>query len=176
MIIAHRDLKLGNILLTSEGDREVLKLTDFGLSRQVNTKQSGHIRYAKPAGTMSYMAPELVNCYVMYNSGQKKDIIAFDCFGVDLWALGVCLYMLLAKVHPFDSPPSDKAERIEFAKQMLTKQLAEEWQLPETVKTEISWSCLQLLTGLMEGNVQLRLNIYQVKAHPWLTKADDSIF
>lgn len=154
----------------------MLKVTDFGLSRQVNTQQSGLIRYAKPAGTMSYMAPELVKCYVMYNTGQKKDIIPFDCFGVDLWALGVCLYMLLCKVHPFDSPPSEKAERIEFAKQMLTKQLAEDWQLPETVKRDISWPCLQVLTGLMECNVEQRLNIYQVKANSWLATTDDTLF
>lgn len=166
--IAHRDLKLGNILLATEHGREVLKLTDFGLSRLVHSMQSGLTRLAKPAGTMSYMSPELVACYVQYNTGQKNRIRPYDCFGVDMWALGVSLFMLMCKVHPFDSPPSDKAERIEFAKQMLVKQRAKEWTVPETVDQSMSEPCRDMLHGLMQAKYRMRLNIYQVLEHAWM--------
>lgn len=54
------------------------------------------------------MAPELIECYILYKSGQKTSIRPYNCFGVDLWALGVCLYMMLCKVNPFlDSPQED---------------------------------------------------------------------
>ena len=167
--IAHRDLKLGNILLATENGREVLKVTDFGLSRLVHSTKSGLTRLAKPAGTMSYMAPELIACYVQYNTGQKDNIRPYDCFGVDMWALGVCLYMMQCKVHPFDSPPQDKAERVEFAKQMLLKQRSKEWAIPDEIRQGTSKPCLDMLHGLMQAKYRMRLNIYQVLAHPWLT-------
>lgn len=167
--IAHRDLKLGNILLTNENGREVLKLTDFGLSRLVHSQQTGLTKLIKPAGTMSYMAPELVSCYVLYNTGQKNRIRPYDCFGVDMWALGVSLFMLLCKEHPFDSPPAEKAERVEFAKLMLARQRAKDWILPEETRLKLSSACLNMLHGLMEAKYRLRLNIYQVLGHPWLS-------
>lgn len=166
-------MKLGNILLAWEDDREVLKVTDFGLSRQVHTEQSGLLLFSKPAGTMSYMAPELVDAYVLYNSGQRKAIVPYDCFAVDIWALGVCLYMLLAKVHPYGSPPAEKAERVAYAKVMHARQLAEQWEpLPEAVKAAISWPAVGLLQGLMEVKPELRITIYQVMKHTWLQQQE----
>lgn len=100
-LLAHRDLTLANVLLSSRGDREVVKLSDFGLSRKVYSKESGLILLNRPAGTFSYMAPELIECYLLYKTGHKKDIRPYNCFQVDIWALGVCLYMMLCKVNPF---------------------------------------------------------------------------
>ena len=197
--IAHRDLKLGNILLIkkkglinnkdknkneykekdnnnfksrqqpiNDFDDEVIKLTDFGLSRLIYSQTSGLVRFTKPAGTLSYMSPELVRCYVKYHSGDRESIRPYNCFPVDIWALGVCLFLMLCKVQPFDSPPRDKMQRLEFARQMLVKQCAHQWAIPEPVRQILSEPAVDMVNHLMEQKHHLRYNIYQVVRHNWL--------
>ncbi len=80
--IVHRDLKPGNIF-SSEG---VVKVGDYGLSKFIScSRRSGH---TESVGTVHYMAPEVAN------GRYGKEI--------DIYALGVILYELLAGRVPFD--------------------------------------------------------------------------
>jgi serine/threonine protein kinase len=83
--IAHRDLKPENILMTSTEDDAQPKLVDFGLSKIIGPTQTCN----DPFGTLSYVAPEVLQ-QKPYN---KK---------VDLWSLGVIIYLLLSGTLPFD--------------------------------------------------------------------------
>ncbi|XP_074869956.1 ribosomal protein S6 kinase-related protein isoform X2 [Carettochelys insculpta] len=74
--IVHRDVKMENILLDERGH---LKLTDFGLSRQLGRGQ----RARTICGTLQYMAPEVL-------SGGPYSHAA------DWWSLGVLLFTLAA--------------------------------------------------------------------------------
>ena len=78
--VAHRDLKLENILVTPDG---TLKLIDFGFSVCSDKK----LRIF--CGTPSYMAPEI--------------ILRKDYFGppTDIWSLGVLLYAMMCGKFPF---------------------------------------------------------------------------
>ncbi len=83
--VVHRDLKPGNILMQTDGR---IVLTDFGLA-----KISGGEDLTVTGGVMGtpqYMAPEQVR-------GKG--------FGtpVDVWALGVLLYVATCGRHPFDA-------------------------------------------------------------------------
>ncbi len=82
--IIHRDLKPGNILLTANGQP---KVADFGLARDIGSKHLTRTGYI--AGTPCYMSPEQL-------SGQRNLTPT-----VDVWAIGVMLYELLAGTVPF---------------------------------------------------------------------------
>jgi serine/threonine protein kinase len=95
--VIHRDVKPGNILLTSRTSQVVTDkplpadfepvLTDFGLVRFLNASRQttvGHI-----AGTPAYMSPEQAR-------GDQTD------GRTDIYSLGIVLYEILAGHLPFD--------------------------------------------------------------------------
>lgn len=91
--VIHRDLKLGNILVDSQGVPRVL---DFGLARTIATVDTTQTQMTQDfAGTPAYAAPEQL-------SAEHESI---DARG-DVYSLGVVLYRLLtgATPYPCDGP------------------------------------------------------------------------
>lgn len=62
--ICHRDLKPENFMFSSKGDKAILKLIDFGLSRSFyafqSTGEKALLRMKTKAGTAFFMAPEVI--------------------------------------------------------------------------------------------------------------------
>jgi serine/threonine protein kinase len=81
--IVHRDLKPDNILVTPAG---YPKIADFGLAKQIHSDSVGN---ATLAGTPHFMAPEL------FEGGEGTP-------ASDVFALGVCYYLMLTACHPFE--------------------------------------------------------------------------
>lgn len=85
--VVHRDVSPQNILVTKDG---VVRIVDFGVAKAANdgeqTTQSGFTK-----GKVGYVAPEQVN-------GAAVDA------RTDVFALGVVLYELATRVHPFRGP------------------------------------------------------------------------
>lgn len=80
--IAHRDIKLDNIMLGPSGE---VKLIDFGFGVKVKKDQKFDIY----CGTPSYMAPEILSKAPYYPLNS------------DVWAFGICLYRSLVGRFPF---------------------------------------------------------------------------
>mmetsp|Transcript_6636 Transcript_6636/g.17859 ORF Transcript_6636/g.17859 Transcript_6636/m.17859 type:complete len:307 (-) Transcript_6636:112-1032(-) len=84
--MAHRDLKLENVVLAQKGDASTLHLIDFGFSISASR---GELYSADYSGTLSYQPPEQIHK------------LPFSPLKGDMWSLGVLLYTLLFKRLPF---------------------------------------------------------------------------
>lgn len=90
--IYHRDIKLGNVLVT---DDQIAKLIDFGFSVKGNgTKLTTY------CGTPCYMSPEIL---------MKKP---YNAVFADIWAMGVLLYRMVTGVQPFKGKGNDLRKEI----------------------------------------------------------------
>ena len=92
--VVHRDLKPSNLFLCLEGDRPVLKVLDFGISKILSETDARVTSTQVTVGTPLYMSPEQIR------SARVVDDRA------DIWALGVILYELLAGTTPFTGSPT----------------------------------------------------------------------
>lgn len=86
--VIHRDLKPENLLLTHKAPDSQVKIIDFGLAKVMEENVARSF-----LGTRGYLAPEMLQ----RNSYDKA---------VDIWALGVIVFVLLCGCLPFDDDSS----------------------------------------------------------------------
>jgi len=89
--IIHRDLKPDNIMLTEASDKGNVKIMDFGLSKILGKKEKSTDGF----GTLTFVSPE-----VLVRKPYNKE--------VDIWSLGVILYLMLSGELPFDDPDDNE--------------------------------------------------------------------
>uniref|UniRef100_A0A8C1UXE6 non-specific serine/threonine protein kinase n=1 Tax=Cyprinus carpio TaxID=7962 RepID=A0A8C1UXE6_CYPCA len=146
----HRDLKAGNILLTSDGD---VKLADFGVSAK-NTKTLQ--RRDSFIGTPYWMAPEVVMCET------SKDR-PYD-YKADIWSLGVTL-IELAQIEPPNHEMNPMRVLLKIAKSE-----------PPTLAIPSRWSpeFSDFLRKALDKNVDNRWNALQLLQHPFVSNVMDN--
>jgi len=147
--ITHRDLKPENLLLSSKEHHATVKIADFGFA----TKVTNDTELLQLVGTPPYFAPEL---------SRLRDEAVMEGYGrpVDIWAMGVILYILLSGIHPFQIADEDlMLDNIQSAKW--------DWVGPNWPK--ISGDAKDLVRTMLAKNASQRLTITQCLTHKWLT-------
>ncbi|PKI83654.1 hypothetical protein MVES1_002762 [Malassezia vespertilionis] len=135
--IVHRDLKLENILLDAAHH---IKISDFGFTREY---ERGEIMLTR-CGTTAYAAPEML-AGLRYHGAE-----------IDIWSLGVILFVLLCGYLPFD----DDNEA-----QMRWKIIHEPVEIPPGLSAEAH----DLLTQLLQKDPTRRCSIRAILSHSWYT-------
>ncbi|KAJ8419684.1 hypothetical protein Cgig2_020242 [Carnegiea gigantea] len=141
MGVIHRDLKPENFLLLNKDENSPLKATDFGLSVFYKPGE----QFKDIVGSAYYIAPEVLK----RNYGPE----------VDIWSIGVMLYIFLSGVPPFWAETEHGIfnailrGHIDFS--------CDPWP-------SISPQAKDLVRKMLNIDPKQRLTAYQVLNHPWI--------
>ncbi len=102
-------------------------------------------------GKWNYMSPEILE-----NRGP------FDGYTVDLWAVGVILFIMLTGFPPWEQACQRRDERFKYISNGYLQPLLKQWGLP------LSGDAVDLLQRMLFLNPQDRLSLCQIRAHPWM--------
>ena len=160
--VSHRDLKLENLLLMSpaEGDgldgyNDMIKITDFGLSKDSLTSNCKTL-----CGTLSYMAPEVASA---------DGAMHYEGPGVDIWSLGVILYVMVCCSYPFghdgDSPGADAPIKV------FQRIKVGQFKNPAEFAQRCSKDLQSLIRGMLAVDPASRFGFAEIHAHPWMQPA-----
>jgi calcium-dependent protein kinase len=124
-----------------------LKLIDFGFSHVTSDEDQ---QMNRPCGTLQYASPELLQ----RRYTQK----------VDMWSLGVILYMLLSGTAPFRTT---KRKNDAIIKDICTAPVRTEGNLWENVSDDAK----DLIHRLLNRTVTARPKAREVLDHPWMARS-----
>jgi serine/threonine protein kinase len=172
--IAHGDLKLNNVLISTTKDgQKIVKVSDFGTSRVCYRPERGVDMQKKAVGTVPYMSPQLILCYIKVNMKRPefvtRKVKKTNPFRGDIWALGVCLYLLITGSFPFPVPPNKDRKNPSLYVGVVDKQLNSKWKSPKRKSKE----CFHIIEDLLEPNKLRRIDIHEVIRHQWLKDLTD---
>ncbi|KAM5246741.1 serine/threonine-protein kinase SIK3 isoform 5-T5 [Ctenodactylus gundi] len=138
--IVHRDLKAENLLLDANLN---IKIADFGFS---NLFTPGQLLKTW-CGSPPYAAPELF---------EGKE---YDGPKVDIWSLGVVLYVLVCGALPFDGSTLQN---------LRARVLSGKFRIPFFMSTE----CEHLIRHMLVLDPNKRLSMEQICRHKWMKLGD----
>ncbi|XP_073687635.1 SNF related kinase b [Garra rufa] len=141
--VVHRDLKPENVVFFRQ--QGTVKLTDFGFS---NHFQPGTMLMTS-CGSLAYSAPEIL-------LGEE-----YDAPAVDIWSLGVILYMLVC-----GHPPFQEANDSETLIMIMDCRY--------TVPNHVSPECKDLISRMLQRDPAKRASLTEIEDHPWLQGVDPS--
>jgi len=144
--VMHRDLKPENLMMVSSAHSAAVKLIDFGACAAL---PAGRALPCDLQGTLPYCAPEML-AGVPY------------AFGVDMWSLGVVLYVMLSGTDCFMSTTRER---------MLSEVTAWQGIFPNKYFGNVSPLAKEFLSELMERDPVRRLSANAALQHPWVTES-----
>ncbi|TVY81077.1 putative serine/threonine-protein kinase fhkC, partial [Lachnellula suecica] len=148
--IVHRDIKPENILLTDKNLH--VKLADFGLAKIIGEESFT----TTLCGTPSYVAPEILE-----ESRHRRYTRA-----VDVWSLGVVLYICLCGFPPFSDELYSNTNPYTLTQQIK----AGRFDYPSPYWDSVGDPALDLIDRMLTVDVDKRYSIDDCLNHPWTTQ------
>ncbi|KAF9118848.1 hypothetical protein BGW39_000827 [Mortierella sp. 14UC] len=145
--VVHRDLKPENILVMDK-EAMIVKVSDFGLAKMIGDLEFNNT----VCGTPSYVAPEVIK-HAQYGKG------------VDMWSLGVVLYICLCGFPPFSDDLAPPNLRAQVVNSMYT--------FPSPYWDDVSDEAVDLIQALLAQNTDERYTVDEALEHVWMTMEDD---
>lgn len=154
--IVHRDIKPENILVIDQTLN--IKLADFGLAKIIGEESFT----TTLCGTPSYVAPEILV------PGDRRRYTK----AVDVWSLGVVLYICLCGFPPF----SDELYHKTRYPYTLSDQIKQgKFDFPQPYWDSVSDDALYLIDRMIEVDMDKRITIDECLEHPWTTQRTVSV-
>ncbi|DBA87363.1 TPA: hypothetical protein ACH3X1_004410 [Trebouxia sp. C0004] len=158
----HRDLKAENCVVDSSTQR--VKVIDFGLSKHLESAMTLGI------GTPDYMAPELlleghldVKSNRQAQSGQSRQP-RYNPRAVDVWALGVMLYLLVTGMYPFEDSSRPGNVTATLRNIMHGKM--------QSIPAFVSPACAEVIKKALSRHPKMRITLDELASNAWVrTKA-----
>jgi len=144
MDTVHRDIKPENLLLVNAEDDTQVKLADFGFAKRLHGQKTD-----TACGTPGYIGPEILR-------GEQYGI------EVDIFSLGVVLYILLSGRPPFYD--SNDRKRIKKNREVLYSFNKKYWR-------RVSDNAKDLIAKMLEKNPAKRITARKALQHPWMTES-----
>ena len=145
--IIHMDIKQQNVLVD---DFLNIKLTDFSVS--INYKSAKQYINLPMVGTCYYMSPEVL---------AKKQILVSEASKIDIYSLGVLLYLLAFYDYPYALNDVSSKDYTQIAKNIETKTL----EFPKD--TGHSKILINFLKKCLNKDINQRYNIYDAMNDPF---------
>ncbi|KAG5952453.1 hypothetical protein E4U53_000839 [Claviceps sorghi] len=164
--ITHRDVKPDNILIQSL-DPLVVKLTDFGLSKMIDSAETFLRTFC---GTLLYCAPEVYTEYAEYDDhghrirGKKMRRRPGQRYGhaVDIWSLGGVLFYALTA-----SPPYPVKSGISYS-ELLHKIMTTELDTRPLQRHGVDEEGVDFIRRMLDKRPEYRATIPDLESHSWL--------
>ena len=149
----HRDIKPENCMI--EMNTGSLKIIDFGLSKHRDSAKTVGI------GTPDYMSPEMLSRAGGVGGSEHA---SYDPEAVDVWAMGVMLYLILTGVYPFEdvSQPGNITATLRRVREGRMNKLP----------SNLSASVCDLLTCMIRVNPARRAKLAEISEHPWIVAGE----
>ncbi|XP_011747376.2 serine/threonine-protein kinase STK11 isoform X2 [Macaca nemestrina] len=140
--IVHKDIKPGNLLLTTGG---TLKISDLGVAEALHPFAADDTCRTSQ-GSPAFQPPEIAN-----------GLDTFSGFKVDIWSAGVTLYNITTGLYPFEGDNIYK----------LFENIGKgSYAIPGDCGPPLS----DLLKGMLEYEPAKRFSIRQIRQHSWFRK------
>lgn len=140
--IVHRDIKPENIIV----DHARVLLCDFGLAKTLTREET------VMCGTPTYMAPEIV-ATLTQSTGYW--------FTVDMWALGVVMYIALCGFPPFSSRKRSEEELFRKITEGTVSFSHRNW-------SDVSANAKHLIKLMLQVSPERRITAPKALQHPWI--------
>eukprot|EP00808_Paulinella_micropora_P028921 g49349.t1 len=141
--ITHRDLKPENLLLADMSDDAAVKITDFGFAK---FRVNADVDMITACGTPGYVAPEVLE-------GKPYGP------AVDVWSLGVIMYILLCGFPPFFHPKTEKLYKLIKSGR---------FDFPAEYFSMVTQNAKNLICKCLVVDPQKRITAEEILSDPWI--------